>query len=83
VRANQPINRGDVGSPILVHRGDLIEIRVVGGGISVTTNAKALGDGAVSELIEIETLQPRKRLIARVVQPGMVEIVTRAPKVTR
>ncbi len=83
VRANQPIIRGDVGSPILVHRGDLIEIRVVGGGITVTTNAKSLGDGAVSELIEIETMQPRKRMVARVVQPGMVEIVTRSPKVTR
>ncbi len=83
VRANRPIIRGDVGSPILVHRGDLIEVRVVGGGITVTTNAKSLGEGAASELIEIETMQPRKRLVARVVQPGLVEIVTRAPRVSR
>lgn len=83
VRARQPIRRDDVGPPILVHRGDLIEVRVVGAGISVTTNAKSLGEGAVSELIEIETLQPRRRLVARVVRPGLVEIVTRAPKVSR
>jgi flagella basal body P-ring formation protein FlgA len=81
LRANRPIVRGDLGAPILVHRGDLIEIRVVAGGIIITTNAKSLGNGAASDLIEVETMQPRKRLIARVVQPGMVEIVTRAPRV--
>ena len=53
----------------------------MGGGITVTTNAKSHGDGAESDLIEIETFEPRKRLLARVVQPGLVEIVTRAPKV--
>lgn len=83
VRSKHPIIRGDVGSPILIHRGDLIELRVIGGGITVSTNAKAIGDGAVSDLIEIETLQPRKRLIARVAEPGVAEIVTRAPKVKR
>ncbi len=83
VRVNRPIIRGDVGAPILIHRGDLIEVRVVGGGIIVTTNAKSLGDGAAAEEIEIETLQPRKRLTARVVQPGLAEIVTRAPKVSQ
>lgn len=83
VRVNHPILRGNVGAPILVHRGDLIEVRVLGGGIVVTTNAKSLGDGAASDEIDIETLQPRVRKRARVVQPGLVEIVTRAPKVTQ
>lgn len=81
VRGNRPMRHGDLGSPILVHRGDLIEVRVVSGGITITTNAKSIGNGAVSDLIEIETLQPRRRLVARVVQPGTVEIVTRAPRV--
>jgi flagella basal body P-ring formation protein FlgA len=81
VRANRPIPRLALGAPTLIHRGDLIEVRVAAGGITVTTNAKALSDGAQSDLIEIETLQPRKRLVARVVEPGMVEIFTRAPRV--
>lgn len=83
LRANQPFSRGDVGAPILVHRGDLIELRSIVGRIWVTTNAKALDNGSESDLIEVETMQPRKRLIARVVQPGLVEIVTRAPRVDR
>lgn len=80
LRRDEPIRIGSVGKPTLIRRGDLLEVRVVNGSISVTTNAKAQGDGAESELIEIETLDPRKRLVARVVQSGLVEIVTRAPR---
>jgi flagella basal body P-ring formation protein FlgA len=81
LRVGQPIRESDIGAPIEVHRGDLVELRVNGGGISVTTNAKALGDGAASDLVEVETMQPRKRVHARVVESGVVEIVTRAPRV--
>ncbi|TWT82621.1 flagellar basal body P-ring biosynthesis protein FlgA [Planctomycetes bacterium CA13] len=80
LRADAPIHRGSVGKPTLIRRGDLLEVRVINGAISVTTNAKAQGDGAESDLIEIETLEPRKRLVARVVRSGLVEIVTRAPR---
>jgi flagella basal body P-ring formation protein FlgA len=81
--ANRPISRDRVGSPILVQRGELIDVQVVGGGITVSTKAKALDAGSASDLIEIETLDPRKRLVGRVVQAGLVEIVTRAPSVRR
>ncbi|WP_442509646.1 flagellar basal body P-ring formation chaperone FlgA [Novipirellula sp. SH528] len=80
LRNNEPIPRSQVGKPTLIRRGDLVEVRVINGAISVTTNAKSLGDGAESELVEIETLEPRKRLVARVVNSGEVEIVTRAPQ---
>lgn len=81
--ANRPIQRDRLGTPILVRRGDLVEVQVVGGGITVSTNAKAMGDGSASDLIEVETLQPRKRLVGRVVTSGLVEIVTRAPSIQR
>ncbi|WP_149752716.1 flagellar basal body P-ring formation chaperone FlgA [Rubripirellula obstinata] len=81
LRSGQPISQSDVGSPILIHRGDLIEIRVLGGGVSVSTNAKAMGNGAKGELIELETMNPRKRLVARVADIGVAEILTRAPVV--
>lgn len=80
LRGNEPILRSQIGKPTLIRRGDLVEVRVINGSISVTTNAKSLGDGAESELVEIETLEPRKRLVARVVNSGEVEIVTRAPQ---
>ena len=81
LRVGVPISHSDVGSPLLVHRGDLIEVRVMGGGINVSTNAKSLKSGARGELIEIETISPRKRLVARVAEVGIVEILTRPPVV--
>ncbi len=79
LRVGQAIKYQHFGSPILIHRGDLIEVRVIGGGVNVTTNAKALGDGSESDLIEVETMNPRKRLLGRVARQGVVEIVTRSP----
>ncbi len=81
VRANQPISRGEVGAPVVIKRGDAVDIQVIGGGITVTTRGRAVEQGAVSDAIEVETLSPRKRLLARVVRHGLVEIVTRAPQV--
>lgn len=81
LRADRPIEIGDIGSPILIHRGDLVEVRVLSGGVTVKTNAKSLGNGSESDLVEIETMRPKKRLVARVVRTGLVEIVTRAPAV--
>ncbi len=81
MREDRPVLHSSLGAPILVRRGDLVEVRVVGGGLTVTTNAKSLGDGSESELIEVETIQQRKRLVARIVSVGTVEIITRAPRV--
>ena len=80
LRRGQPISSRSVGPPTLIHRGDLVELRVVGGGVRVTTNARALADGGEADLVEVETMQPRRKYLARVVAPGLVEIITRAPR---
>lgn len=81
LRLNRPILISDVRQPTLVHRGDLLDLRVVGAGIVITTAAKALEDGPLNGLVEVETLRPRKRKIARVVASGVVEILSRPPQV--
>jgi flagella basal body P-ring formation protein FlgA len=82
VRSDQPLTHRDIGLPILIRRGDRLEVRVVQGGITVSTTARALEDGAESETIEVQIEgASRKRLLARVIQSGMVEIVTRAQRV--
>ena len=83
VRENVPITRDTFGKPILIHRNDRVEVRVIGGGINITTNGKAMEEGSESDLIEVETMEPRKRLIARVAGPGLVEILTRPPRVSQ
>ncbi|MEZ6091265.1 MAG: flagellar basal body P-ring formation chaperone FlgA [Pirellulaceae bacterium] len=81
IQAGRWISTSDVGPPILVRRNDVIEVMVVGGSVIVRTGGKALDDGAEGDLIQIETVEDRKRLLARVVGSGLVEIVTRAPQV--
>ena len=81
LRVNRPIVKSDVRQPTLVRRGDLLDLRVVGAGVVVTTSAKALDDGPLDGLIEVETMRPRKRKIARVVSAGVVEILSRPPQV--
>lgn len=83
LRSDRPISRSDVGPPIVIHRGDLLEVRVVGRGITVTTDATALGDAAVGDLLQVQIVSPRKKLVTRAVASGRVEIVTRAPQVPR
>ena len=81
LRVNRPVLESDVRKPTLVRRGDLLDLRVVAAGIVVTTAAKALADGPLNELIEVEIMRPRKRKVARVVGPGVVEILSRPPQV--
>ncbi|MFG0266999.1 MAG: flagellar basal body P-ring formation chaperone FlgA [Rhodopirellula sp. JB055] len=81
IRSGVPLRPSDFAAPRLVRRGDLVEVQVTGGGIRVTTTAKALGDGAHNELIEIETTTPKRRLLAKVVEPSVVEIVTQPQRV--
>ena len=82
VRSGIALSRGMFAAPRVVRRGDLLEVQVGGGGVRVTTSAKALADGAKGELIEIETLQPKRRLLAKVVNSSLVEVITQAPRVT-
>jgi len=77
----RPIARSSIAPVTVIERGDLVELVVVGGGISVATAAKSLAPGAQGDLIPIETLEPRRKLMARVAGPGQVEILTRPPRV--
>ena len=81
ISANVPLSTENIGPPIIVNRGDRVDLQIVRGGIRVTTPAKAMGSGAESDTIEIETLSPRKRMLARVVDATLVEIITRAQTV--
>lgn len=81
LRRGTPIRSSDLDFPTLIHRGDLVELQVLGGGVVVSTNAKAVGSGAKGDLIEVETLSPRKRLVARVAGVGSAEIVTRPQQI--
>lgn len=70
----QLIKRAEVGIPKLIHAGDLVKIEVVVGGVVIETSGKALEGGGLDELVQVETIDYRKRLIARVKSERVVEV---------
>ncbi|MEZ6136858.1 MAG: flagellar basal body P-ring formation chaperone FlgA [Pirellulaceae bacterium] len=62
-----------IGEPVVVVRNDLVEIESVAGGVVVRSSAKALGSGAVGDLIEIE-MPSRHRLHATIVGQSQVRV---------
>lgn len=81
VRPGGFVQRQIVGTPVLIERGEVIEVRVRGGGITITTQGKALQDGRGDEVVEVEISNTRKRVFARVAAQGVCEIATRTPTV--
>jgi flagella basal body P-ring formation protein FlgA len=78
---DRPISVDDVTEPVIIKRGDNVELRVVGAGVTVVTEAKALASAAAGESLFVETINPRQKLAARAVSAGVVEIVTRPPSI--
>lgn len=81
LRPGVPINRTNMRSPILVRRNDLVTVQVLSNGFRVTTQGRVRADGSKGDLVEVETIEPKRRLFARVAAPGRVEITTRATQV--
>ncbi len=75
VSAGKPIPRSALRDPIVIRRGDLIEVTVRAPGVTVRTTGRAKDDGMVGHLVPVETLEAKgKTIMARVVGPKQVEI---------
>ena len=72
----QVVLRQDAGSPTLIHSGDAIKLEVIVGSLIVETNGKAIESGGIDDLIHVESLDNRKRLLARVTGERVVEVVS-------
>ncbi len=74
LRPEEILQKGQVRAPWLVRRGETVNVYVRTGGIVVRTRATSKQNGAMGELIALETLEGRKRLDASVSGPGEVVI---------
>jgi flagella basal body P-ring formation protein FlgA len=82
VSSGMPIESQYVGSPIVITRGNLIEVESVSGGILVKTSGRASESGGVGDLISVEVLPHRKRILATIVEPLKVRVES-APNRTK
>lgn len=81
--AKQPIPLGKIlqrkmlRSPLLVRRGEIVTVHVRTSGIRVRTTARARDEGALGDLVTVESTLDRRTYLARVAAPQEVEVYAR------
>lgn len=71
----KPIERTWVQAPVLVRRGDVVTVYARAAGIRVRTQARARDDGALGELVMVESPADRKSYLAHVSGVREVEVL--------
>jgi flagellar basal body P-ring formation protein FlgA len=81
IAAGQALDNQYIRAPILVRRGDVVDLYARSGGVRVSTKARARDAGSHGDLIDVELLTDRRHLLARVCGIQEVEILAAAPSV--
>jgi len=79
IRPGEPIRPGDIQTPVVIHRGDLVTVVLQSAGLMLTAQAKALEDGVRGQAIRISNTRSGKTLDAAVSGPGTVTLSIAAP----
>lgn len=74
INVGQPLDKKSVRSPLLVRRGDIVDVYSRAAGIQVHTTAVAREDGSKGDLITIQTLNRKQKFVARVSKLQEVEV---------
>ncbi|HHV62005.1 MAG TPA: flagellar basal body P-ring formation protein FlgA [Firmicutes bacterium] len=74
IREGTLITAGAVEEPPLIKRGDIIQIVVRLGGVTVTTAGEALEDGKLKDLIRVKNLESGRQVEAVVVDAKIAEV---------
>lgn len=75
IREGDVLRLGDLESPIVVRRGDLLSVIALNGGVSVQVKARARSEGRVGDRIELRLDGSRRSFVAVVDGPGRAVIV--------
>jgi flagella basal body P-ring formation protein FlgA len=67
-----------VQAPLLVHRGDVVTVYSRTAGIRIHTTARAKDDGALGDLVAVESLTNRQAFTARICGPRETEVFAQA-----
>jgi flagellar basal body P-ring formation protein FlgA len=69
-----------VKAPLMVRRGDVVTVSAKAAGIRIHTTARAKDDGALGDLVAVESLTDRKSFTARVCGPRETEVFAQAAR---
>lgn len=70
----RPIRFGDVGPPAIVGRNDLVTLIFDRGGLSISTEGRALGRGSEGDVIRAMNLTSRSTVTGRIRSDGAIEV---------
>jgi flagella basal body P-ring formation protein FlgA len=70
LKAGETLRDKNVRRPTIIERGDRVMVRCLVGGVVISLQAEACGDGAAGEAIEFRKLGERDTFLARVTGPG-------------
>ena len=80
IAAGKAIEASALRTPVVVRRGEIVTVCAHASGIRVETKAKAVKDGGLGDLIDLETLGDRRCYLARVVGPQRAVVVADAAR---
>ncbi len=75
IAAGRPIRKSDIVAPIIVERGELITLSLASGAMNITTQVKALENGAKGEVIRVVNLSSNKTIQALITSSGEASII--------
>jgi flagella basal body P-ring formation protein FlgA len=76
VTSGQPLRRSHTAPPMVIDRHAGVEVLVRSGLIEITTQGRSLDAGGLGDIIAVEILPQKHRLMARVLDSHRVEVVT-------
>ncbi len=66
-------------APLMIERNQIVTVTIAGGGIELSRQAKAIAPARLGEFTEVQMLNSKERLAARVVGAGKLAIADTAP----
>src|SRR5690606_12856711 len=66
-------------APLMIQRNQIVTVTVAGGGFELSRQAKAIAPARLGEFTEVQLLNSKERLAARVVGSGKLAIADTAP----
>ena len=74
IYAGRPIRPGDIGTPSVVDRNEVIPLIYSSGGLTFSTEGRALGRAGHGEIIRVMNLSSRTTVTARIDQNGAAHV---------
>jgi flagella basal body P-ring formation protein FlgA len=78
VGAGQMLEEQMVRAPLVVRRGEVVDVVARSAGIKVRVKGRSRGDGAMGDLVTVESVTDRKAFLARVCGAQEVEVFAQA-----